>query len=106
MIARLLRSKGYEVGTAGTVDEALEAINRGGFDVLLSDLGLPDGTGCDLMRKVAEQGHQIKGIALSGYGTAEDISRSLEAGFLAHLVKPVSFQSLHDALQSVGGVIK
>ena len=59
------------------------------FDLLISDLGLPDGSGHDLMRQ-RQRGHKFPGIALSGYGQEEDIQRSREAGFAAHLTKPAS----------------
>ena len=58
---------------------------------LLSDLGLPDGSGLDLIREIrARCGPEVKAICLSGYGMEEDMRQSREAGFLAHLTKPVS----------------
>ena len=78
------------VETAGDVATALELAGRHPFDLLISDLGLPDGSGHDLMRELRSRGHTFPGIALSGYGQEEDILRSREAGFAAHLTKPVS----------------
>jgi CheY-like chemotaxis protein len=97
MLARLLKASGYRVKTAGTASEALELVEREPFDVLVSDLGLPDATGLELMRKIGER-HTLKGIAMSGYGMDEDIRKSLEAGFSEHLVKPVDVLTLERAI--------
>jgi CheY-like chemotaxis protein len=67
------------------------------FDLLISDIGLPDGTGFDLMKEMKER-YDIRGIALTGYGMEEDIERSQNAGFLVHLTKPIQIQSLDKAL--------
>ena len=66
----------------------------------LSDLGLPDGSGLDLMRELAGR-TALRGIALSGYGMEEDVRQSLEAGFAKHLTKPVNLQALQAALREV-----
>jgi PAS domain S-box-containing protein len=97
LLKRLLEASGHVVEIAGTVAEALKAAERESFDVLVSDLGLPDGTGCELMRQMRER-HPLKGIAMSGFGTEEDVRRSLEAGFSEHLVKPVDISSLEQAI--------
>lgn len=99
-MSKLLRKWGYSVATADCVRAALEVADKQPFDVLLSDLGLPDGNGMDIMREVKRR-YALRGIALSGYGTEEDIRRSLEAGFDKHLIKPVSFQDLRTALRSI-----
>lgn len=93
----LLEKKGYSVVTANTVQSALEAARNSEFDLLVSDIGLPDGTGHDLMRQV-QQIRKLRGIALSGFGMDEDMQRSEEAGFAKHLTKPVSFQKLVEAI--------
>jgi DNA-binding response OmpR family regulator len=92
-IARLLGRAGYEVRVVGSVKSALAAAEAAPFDLLVSDLGLPDGSGNDLMRQLRAR-HNLRGIALSGFGMEEDIARSREAGFEAHLVKPVRVQQL------------
>ncbi len=107
-MADLLRLSGHRVTIAGSVGAALAAAeaggNGGGFDLVLSDLGLPDGSGQDLMRELARR-HGLKGIALSGYGMEDDVQRSLEAGFAHHLTKPVDRQALETTIrQVVGGV--
>jgi PAS domain S-box-containing protein len=97
LLKRLLEASGYAVETAGSVAEAMEAADRESFDILISDLGLPDGTGCELMRRIRER-HPLKGIAMSGYGMDEDVHKSFEAGFSEHLVKPVDISSLERAI--------
>jgi HPt (histidine-containing phosphotransfer) domain-containing protein len=69
--------------------------------LLISDLGLPDGSGHDLMRQLRQRGHSFPGIALSGYGQEEDIQRSREAGFAAHLTKPASHEAVVEAIAAV-----
>jgi PAS domain S-box-containing protein len=98
VMRQLLIAEGHKIQTAGDVATALELASREKFDVLVSDLGLPDGTGHDLMRELFARGRQLPSIALSGYGMADDLQRSREAGFLEHLTKPVNFDALLTAL--------
>ena len=100
MLARLLKAAGCVVSVAASVREALEVVDRESFDLLVSDIGLPDGTGLDVMRH-AKSRHNLKGIALSGFGQDEDLIRSSEAGFETHLTKPVNFQMLKDVIRRV-----
>lgn len=86
-----------EVVTAGSVGEAIAAAEQRPFDLVLSDLGLPDGDGHDLMRNLKAK-HGLAGIAITGYGMEDDVRRGREAGFVGHLVKPVTFQRLADAV--------
>ena len=97
MLTRLLRSFGCDVTAAGSVREAVELADRQTFDLLLSDIGLPDGSGHDVMRHVRER-QQIRGIALSGFGQDDDLRRSREAGFEQHLTKPVNLQTLKEVI--------
>ena len=105
VLARLLQQRGCEVTTAISVASALEAGARGDFDLLVSDIGLPDGTGLDLMRQLREV-RPVRGIALSGFGLDADLQRSLDAGFLAHLTKPVNFASLEATIRQVAGGVE
>lgn len=100
-LGRLLRMAGYGVRTAGDAATALALADQESFDVVVSDLGLPDSTGYDLMRRLRER-HEIRGIAMSGYGTEEDIRKSREAGFSEHLIKPVSLPQLKEAIRRAG----
>jgi DNA-binding response OmpR family regulator len=97
---------GHEVTVAGSVAEGLAAAERmqaaGGIGLVVSDLGLPDGSGHDLMRELTRRWH-LKGIALSGYGMEEDVRRSREAGFARHLTKPVDLEVLRAAIRQVMG---
>ncbi|HZF08399.1 MAG TPA: response regulator, partial [Thermoanaerobaculia bacterium] len=101
-VAGLLRMLGHQVTETGTVAEALAAAERGGIDLVLSDLGLPDGHGHDLMRALAGR-HRLPGIALSGYGMEEEVAKSRAAGFGLHLTKPVSLDALLVAIRQVAG---
>ncbi|HSH39311.1 MAG TPA: ATP-binding protein, partial [Chthoniobacterales bacterium] len=100
VLSRLLTRAGHSVVTAGTLGDALAAAKEGEFDLVISDLGLPDGTGNELM-EILRARHQLRGIALSGYGMEEDIARSRQAGFSTHLTKPVDFPQLQRALREV-----
>ena len=95
---RLLALDGHQVQWAADVAAALRLTASHVFDLLLSDLGLPDGSGLDLMRLLREKGSTLPGIVLSGYGQDEDLTRSREAGFAAHLIKPLNRQMIRDAI--------
>ncbi|HEX4441055.1 MAG TPA: MASE1 domain-containing protein [Thermoanaerobaculia bacterium] len=94
----LLNDISCEVVAAGSLSEALEAAGVQTFDLVLSDLGLPDGSGLDLMRDLRTR-YGLRGIALTGFGMEEDIRRSREAGFVDHLVKPITFDRLSRAVE-------
>jgi PAS domain S-box-containing protein len=97
----MLERVGYRITTANSCKSALELINTSHFDLMVSDIGLPDGSGLDLMRTIIANGTGLRGIALSGFGMEEDVERSLEAGFSEHLTKPVSFHVLHEAMKRI-----
>jgi PAS domain S-box-containing protein len=101
MMKIVLVKEGHAVETAGDVATALYYADRNDFDLLISDLGLPDGSGHDLMRELRARGHSFPGIALSGYGQEENIRRSYEVGFAAHLTKPASREALIEVVASV-----
>jgi PAS domain S-box-containing protein len=100
VLSRLLNAANYAVKAASSVETALQLAAAEGFDVVISDLGLPDGTGYDLMRQLRDR-HGIKGIALSGYGMEQDQRRSREVGFLDHVVKPVDVSQLVAVIQRI-----
>ena len=97
-LARLLTQRGHEVATAESIEEALMRAQTFAFDLVLSDLGLPDGSGHDLITELRKKRPGCRSIALSGYGMPSDARRSLDAGFDAHLTKPVDIQALEKAL--------
>jgi len=97
-MADLLSLMGHRVATAGTVAEALATAGRERFDLVVSDLGLPDGSGLDVMSELSRR-YNLPGIALSGYGMEEDVRRSHEAGFSRHLTKPVNLAALETAIR-------
>jgi CheY-like chemotaxis protein len=99
-LTRLLSKQGYGVQMASTVAAALEAVADRTFDVLICDIGLPDGTGFQLIEKVRKKS-TIPAIALSGYGMEEDVAQSELSGFDVHLTKPVNFHSLVAAIRKV-----
>jgi signal transduction histidine kinase len=96
----LLNFRGMRVTTASGIKEALAAAAQSQFDLLISDIGLPDGTGCELIEQMLNT-RQIPAIALSGYGQDADIQRSLKAGFAAHLIKPVDFEQLERVIAKI-----
>lgn len=95
-----LRDEGYHVVPTATMGEALYAAEIQKFDLVISDLGLPDGTGIELMKKLRAL-HGLRGIALSGYGMEEDLEQSTLAGFVTHLIKPVSIAELRRIIASL-----
>jgi len=98
-LAHLLARRNYRVETASSLAEARALTGRRHFNLLISDLGLPDGNGCDLMKEFSRQ-NGAKGIALTGYGMEQDISRTRAAGFVAHLTKPVRIEPLDRAIHA------
>ncbi len=103
LMARLLRGLGHDVATSGTIAGGIEAAEDGGFDLIISDIGLPDGSGLDLIRRIIAAQGPTPSIALTGYGMEEDIVRSREAGFTAHMTKPIDFTRLEAMIRQVAG---
>ncbi|MBV8780820.1 MAG: response regulator [Phycisphaerae bacterium] len=99
-MSRLLRKLQHDVVTAESVADALRVAAAENPALLISDVGLPDGSGLDLMRELRQR-QVIRGIALTGYGSESDYRQTLEAGFSAHLTKPIDFDALLGAIQTV-----
>ena len=97
---RMLERHGYEITVAHTAEQAVEKVRTEEFDLLISDIGLPDRSGYDLMREV-RLNNDLPGIALSGFGSEQDVNQAREAGFAEHLTKPVSFERLEKTIQSL-----
>lgn len=100
VMAQILKLDGYTVATATSIKDAVAQVKKDSFDLIISDIGLPDGTGWELMRTVREK-QPMRGIALSGYATQEDVQRSKDAGFDAHLAKPVDPVKLSEVVRGV-----
>jgi len=98
-LSRLLTHFGHNVVTADNVEGAMEIMGANNIDVVLCDIGLPDGSGYEV---AARAKGRIKAIALTGFGTEQDVQRSKDAGFDFHLVKPINFQELRKVLEQQG----
>jgi len=103
-LTNLLRLRGYQVYSALNFQSALDVSAKEQFDVLISDLALPDGSGIDLMRTL-QSNRPVFGIALTGFGMEEDIRRGREAGFQHHLVKPIDLNKLDSLIQENANVL-
>ena len=97
-LTNLLRRRGYHVRSALSFQSAVNLSAKEQFDVLISDLALPDGNGIDLMQKLHST-QPLLGIALTGFGMEDDIRKSYEAGFKHHLVKPIDLNKLDSLIQ-------
>ncbi|WP_395747888.1 ATP-binding protein [Prosthecobacter sp.] len=97
VLLRLMTRWGHHVTTAATVAQACQILAHDSFDILLSDLGLPDGTGLEVISSL-RQSSNIPAVAMSGYGMEADIARARAAGFTEHVVKPITAEALLDLL--------
>jgi CheY-like chemotaxis protein len=94
----MLERRGYRVAVAHTADEAVEKTEQEEFDLVISDIGLPDRSGYELMKELSTT-RSLRGIALSGFGMENDVSRARAAGFSEHLTKPINFDRLDEAIR-------
>jgi DNA-binding NtrC family response regulator len=99
VMARLLKRAGFQVVYAESVEKAWAAWQAGEFDLVVSDIGLPDGTGLDLMRRIREVRPTATGVCMSGFGMESDLEASRQAGFAEHLIKPVDMQQMQAAIR-------
>jgi CheY-like chemotaxis protein len=95
----ILERRGYDITVAYTADQAVEKARREKFDLLVSDIGLPDRSGYELMQEMRSRG--VPGIALSGFGMESDVNRARAAGFSEHLTKPINFERLEEVIQKL-----
>jgi CheY-like chemotaxis protein len=100
-IKMFLEGQGHKVITAPDMKTTMRLAPTSEFDVLISDIGLPDGDGWELMKRLREQIPGMKAIAMSGYGMRADLDKSKAAGFAAHLIKPFGPAELDAALKKV-----
>ncbi len=101
-LEKLLVRRGHLVAATHNVRSAMEAAVRNRFDLLISDIALPDGSGMELMIQL-HAFSRIPGIAISGFGNNGDIEKSLQAGFSEHLIKPVKLEKLEAAMERAIG---
>jgi len=99
-LSRLLNHFGHEISVADGAQNALNIIDSKEFDVVLCDIALPDGSGYDVIAQ-AKRRRPVKAVALTGFGTSEDVERGREAGFDFHLTKPVDFHELRAVLGQI-----
>jgi CheY-like chemotaxis protein len=100
-LTRLLRLSGHKAIGAATAAEAVRLAAAQRCDVVISDVGLPDRSGLDLMRELSAA-YNLPGIAVSGYTDAADVRECTSAGFNRHLKKPIDFQALLNAVEELG----
>ena len=100
ILARLLTHWGYNVFAAENLQAGLDQLDRQPIDAIVSDIGLPDRSGYELMQELSTT-KGLRGIALSGFGMENDVNRARAAGFSEHLTKPINFDRLEQSIQSL-----
>jgi CheY-like chemotaxis protein len=102
MLRQVLTRQGSEVVTAASSEEAVAKLESGGYDLLVSDIGMPKEDGYDLIRRVrslpAERGGRIPAVALTAYARPEDRQRALSSGYQLHMAKPIEAAELIDVM--------
>jgi CheY-like chemotaxis protein len=102
-LSRLLTGEGHTVRHADGYAATMQLAHGGDrFDLLLIDLGLPDGDGCDLLKEVREL-HSVPAIAITGHGMEPDVRRCRQAGFEDHVLKPIALPRLIGAINRLTG---
>ncbi len=100
VMTRLLKNMKFSVVTASCIAEAVQTAAEHELDLVISDIGLPDGTGLELMQQLLAS-RPVTAIALTGYGTEADTELTRAAGFTAHLTKPIDFKDLVEVIDRV-----
>ena len=95
----MLERRGYQITLAHSAEQAVKEAGKHNFDLLISDIGLPDRSGYELMHELQHKG--LRGIALTGFGMEHDVNRARDAGFSEHLTKPINFERLEEAIQNL-----
>jgi PAS domain S-box-containing protein len=103
VMAQLISGMSHHVTVVGRVDDALAATQSATYDLIVSDVGLPDGTGLDFIKAFREHS-DVPAVALTGFGTDEDVRRCLAAGFTSHLTKPVNFAQLEQLIEGAANI--
>ena len=100
ILTALLGHFGHSISAADNVQSALAFVRAKHFDAIVSDLALPDGSGCDVIREAKRRQH-LTGVALTANAEDDDIARGRDAGFDYHLTKPIDFAQLRDVLRHI-----
>jgi len=103
LIQMMLRRFGAEVTAVSTAAAALESVRERRPDVLVSDIGLPDGDGFQLLKRVRESNQDLPAVAVTAYASRQDVAKALAAGFQAHVAKPVEPAQLSAAVAHASG---
>ena len=103
MMCMMLDLQGLQVTSCRTIAEAVRHAGTHRFDILISDIGLPDGTGMELIQRLRAAGVAVPAVALSGFGMDSDVAQAKEAGFQVHLTKPVDMARLESVITSLIG---
>lgn len=100
VLAGLLGHFGHSISAADTVESAFAFLRAKHFDAVVSDLALPDGSGCEVIREAKRRQH-LTGVALTANCEEDDVRRGRDAGFDYHLTKPIQFAQLRDVLEQI-----
>ena len=103
MMCMMLDLQGLQVTSCRTIAEAVRHVGAHRYDILISDIGLPDGTGMELIQRLRAAGVALPAVALSGFGMDSDVAQAKEAGFQVHLTKPVDMARLKPVITSLIG---
>ncbi|HYP78055.1 MAG TPA: response regulator [Polyangiaceae bacterium] len=103
LMQMMLRRFGAEVTAVSTAAAALESVRERRPDVLVSDIGLPDGDGFQLLKRVRESNQDLPAVAVTAYASRQDVAKALAAGFQAHVAKPVEPAQLSAAVAHASG---
>lgn len=102
IMERLIKKQGHQTFPAESYQQAIDLADQGPFDLIISDVSLPDGDGLKLLSELRRRGSPAaKGITLSGYSSAEDIQKSRDAGYEGYLTKPIQFDQLIQLLATL-----
>jgi len=100
-----LTAHGAKVRGASSAREALDLLRTDNFDLLISDIGMADTDGYNLIKQVRQNGELIPAIALTAYARTQDRLRALDAGYNTHVAKPVEIKELVTVVKCLTGKI-
>lgn len=103
MMCMMLDLQGLQVTSCRTIADAVRQAGTHRYDILICDIGLPDGTGMELIQRLRATGVAPPAVALSGFGMESDVLQAKEAGFQVHLTKPVDMARLESVITALIG---